>query len=139
MKILNYKIQVATSGAGDFKDITAKVNGFLSKSKLKNGLAAVFVTGSTAGIATLEFEPGLIKDMKEFYENIVPQTKSYHHDAAWGDANGFSHIRSALQGTSFTVPFEDKKLTLGTWQQIVLCEFDNRPRNRQIVIQLMGE
>jgi secondary thiamine-phosphate synthase enzyme len=138
MKILNYKINISTGGAGDFKDITGEIERFLSKSKLQNGLVTVFAIGSTCGITTLEFESGLIKDLKEFYERLVPSGKTYHHDATWGDANGFSHIRSALQGASFTVPFENAKLALGTWQQIVFCEFDNRPRTRKIAVQVMG-
>lgn len=99
----------------------------------------VFVGGSTAGITTFEYEPGLVQDVADLYEKIIPSSKHYHHDETWGDANGYSHLRASLTGPSLTVPFEEGRLLLGTWQQIVLAEFDNRPRKRQIVVQIIGE
>ncbi len=99
----------------------------------------VFVSGSTAGITTLEYEPGLVRDVGEFYEKLAPSNRRYHHDDTWGDANGFSHIRATFTGQSLTIPFEDGKLLLGTWQQVVLAEFDNRPRKREITVQIIGE
>jgi secondary thiamine-phosphate synthase enzyme len=99
----------------------------------------VFISGSTAGITTFEYEPGLVRDLKEFYDKIAPPSVHYHHDETWGDANGFSHVRATLTGPSLVIPFEKGKLLLGTWQQIVLMEFDNRPRSREVVVQLMGE
>jgi secondary thiamine-phosphate synthase enzyme len=99
----------------------------------------LFVSGSTAGITTFEYEPGLIQDLKEFYDKIAPSNVHYHHDETWGDANGFSHVRAAFTGPSMVIPFEKGRLLLGTWQQVVLLEFDNRPRKRDIIVQLMGE
>ena len=139
MKIINKKIMLDTKGPGDLINITEEISNILASSGLRNGNLTVFVTGSTAAITTFEYEPGLIKDMKDFYEKLIPSGKHYHHDDTWGDANGFSHIRAALQGPSITIPFEDGRLLLGTWQQVVLAEFDNRPRHRQIAIQIMGE
>lgn len=139
MKIINEKITLKTKGAGDLINITEKISRKLADSGLRDGNITVFVTGSTTAITTFEYEPGLVKDMKEFYERLIPSDKRYHHDDTWGDANGFSHVRAALQGPSLTIPFEDGRLLLGTWQQVVLAEFDNRPRERQIVIQLIGE
>lgn len=128
-----------TKGAGDLINITDKIAQLLQSSKLENGNVTVFNIGSTAAITTFEFEPGLIEDVQEMYEKIVPSNRHYHHDDTWGDANGFSHLRAALQGPSLTIPFEDTKLLLGTWQQVVLAEFDNRPRQRKIAIQIIGE
>ena len=139
MKILHQKVVLQTKGNGDFKDITSKIVKIVESSKLEKGSVTVFVVGSTAAITTFEYEPGLVKDMQDLFEKIIPSNKSYQHDETWGDANGFSHLRAALQGPSLTVPFENGKLLLGSWQQIVLAEFDNRPRERQIVVQVMGE
>ncbi|HBL24451.1 MAG TPA: secondary thiamine-phosphate synthase enzyme [Deltaproteobacteria bacterium] len=139
MKIVNEHREYSTKGSGDLIDITAELIRVLSEARLAVGNMTVFVQGSTAGITTLEYEPGLIADVGEFYEKIVPSDRSYHHDETWGDANGFSHLRATLTGQSLTVPFESGTLLLGTWQQVVLAEFDNRPRKRLIVIQMMGE
>lgn len=99
----------------------------------------VFVVGSTAAITSFEYESGLVSDIRELYDKIAPQNKHYKHDDTWGNANGFSHLRAALQGPSLTIPFENGKLMLGTWQQIVLAEFDNRPRKREVIVQMIGE
>ena len=139
MKILNDKIHLETKGAGDLIDITGRLVDMLEHTKLQTGQVIVFNIGSTAAITTFEFESGMIQDMKELYEKIVPANRHYHHDDTWGDANGFSHLRAALQGPSITIPFEKGKLLLGTWQQVVLAEFDNRPRNRQVAVQIIGE
>ncbi len=139
MKIINKRIRLNTKGAGDLVNITDKIAQLLQSSKLENGNVTVFNIGSTAAITTFEFEPGLIEDVQEMYEKIVPSNRHYHHDDTWGDANGFSHLRAALQSPSLTIPFEDTKLLLGTWQQVILAEFDNRPRQRNIVIQIIGE
>ena len=139
MKIVNKYIELATKGAGDLIDITARISQLLKSSGGKNGSLSVFVIGSTAAITTFEYEPGMIKDMKDLYEKLIPSGKRYSHDDTWGDANGFSHLRAALQGPSLAIPFEDGKLLLGTWQQVVLAEFDNRPRQRRIVVQIIGE
>ena len=139
MKILTKKISLRTKGAGDLIDITAQLTKLLKTTELKSGQVTVFNIGSTAAITTFEYEPGMIKDVQELYEKIAPSNKHYHHDDTWGDANGFSHLRAALQGPSLTIPFENNELLLGTWQQVVLAEFDNKPRTRQVVIQFLGE
>ncbi|MGA2107895.1 MAG: secondary thiamine-phosphate synthase enzyme YjbQ [Syntrophorhabdales bacterium] len=139
MKIVTERITLDTSGNGDFLDITDNVAGSLAKSGLRAGYVLVFVAGSTAGITTFEYEPGLVADLKEFLQRMAPTGKHYHHDDTWGDANGFSHVRASFIGPSLTVPFERSKLLLGTWQQIVLAEFDNRPRHREIIVQIIGE
>jgi len=139
MKIVSSRISLNTSGAGDLINITEELFRILDHSALRNGTMTVFVSGSTAGITSFEYEPGLIRDLHEFYEKVAPSGTHYHHDDTWGDANGFSHVRATLTGPSFVVPFEDGRLLLGTWQQVVLAEFDNRPRKRELVVQLMGE
>lgn len=139
MKVITEKIVISTKGNPDLIDITAKVADILTASGLKNGNLTVFVAGSTAAIATFEYEPGLVADMRDLYEKLIPQNKHYNHDEAWGDANGFSHLRAAIQCPSLTIPFENAKLMLGTWQQIVLAEFDNRPRKREVIVQILGD
>ena len=139
MKIINETIRLSTKGYPDLINITEKISAILKRSGLKNGSLTVFVIGSTAAITTFEYEPGLIKDIQQLYEKIAPSNKHYHHDDTWGDANGFSHLRASLQGPSLTIPFEESKLMLGTWQQVVLAEFDNRPRARKVVVQIIGE
>ena len=139
LKIRAYKITEKTAGFCDIIDITAKVNEHLEKEKIQNGLATLFVSGSTAALTTIEHEPGLIQDLKEFVETIMPSDRRYHHDDRWSDNNGFSHLRASLFGPSLAIPIEDGRLCLGTWQQIVLLDFDNRARTREITVQLMGE
>jgi len=139
MKIINEILKINTKGNPDLLNITKEVQNYLKISKLKRGSVTVFVIGSTAAITTFEYEPGLIKDVRDLYDKLIPLNKHYSHDDTWGDANGFSHLRAALQGPSLSIPFEDGQLLLGTWQQIVLAEFDNRPRARKIVIQIIGE
>lgn len=139
MKVLNEKIALDTKGDPDLIDITARIEEILASTGLSRGQVTVFVVGSTAAITTFEYEAGLIADVREFYGKLIPRNKSYHHDDTWGDANGFSHLRAALQGPSLTIPFEDGELLLGTWQQVVLAEFDNRPRKREIIVQILGE
>ena len=139
MKIITQRISQATKGNGDFIDITGKVAHLVQDSRMQTGNVLVFVVGSTGAITTFEFEPGLLADMKDLYHHVAPSGRHYYHDDTWGDANGFSHVRASLTGPSLTVPFEKGKLLLGTWQQIVLAEFDNRPREREVIVQLMGE
>ena len=139
MKIISQKIVLSTQGDPDLIDITPKIRQALHASGLQNGNLTVFVIGSTAAVTTFEYEDGLIQDMRDLYQKIIPQNNHYAHDATWGDANGFSHLRAALQGPSLVIPFSDGKLLLGTWQQVVLAEFDHRPRRREIVVQLIGE
>ena len=139
MRIVNEKVTFNTNGAGDLIDMTGELHRLLGNSVLIIGNMTIFVSGSTAGIITFEHEPGMIQDLKEFYEKVAPSNMHYHHDDTWGDANGYSHIRAALAGPSLTIPFEEGRLLLGRWQQVVLAEFDNRPRIRQLTIQLIGE
>ncbi|MCM8796045.1 MAG: secondary thiamine-phosphate synthase enzyme YjbQ [Candidatus Omnitrophica bacterium] len=139
MRIINQKIILNTQGNPDLIDITGKIKELLESTGLKKGNITIFVVGSTAGITTFEYEPGMIKDMEELYERLIPKNRHYAHDDTWGDANGFSHLRAALQGPSLVIPFVDGQLMLGEWQQLVLAEFDNRPRKRQIVVQIIGE
>jgi len=139
MKIIHEKLRFNTKGSPHLLNITEDLSRLLASSKLRQGSLMVFVVGSTAGITTFEYEPGLIQDVEDLYEKIIPSSKHYHHDDTWGDANGYSHLRAPLTGPSLTVPFEEGRLMLGTWQQIVLAEFDNRPRQRHLIVQIMGE
>ena len=139
MTIITTRINISTKGFNDIIDITAEIESHLRKCKLNQGQVTAFISGSTGGITTIEYEPGLIQDLPEALEKIAPMKKSYHHDRTWGDGNGYAHIRSALVGTSLTVPFAEGKLLLGTWQQVVFIDFDNRPRSRKIILQFMGE
>ena len=130
---------VATSGQGDAHDITRLVADAVAASDLASGIVTAFVVGSTAGITTIEFEPGAVADFNGLFDELAPREGDYRHHLRWGDDNGSSHVRAALLGPSLTIPFEDGSLTLGTWQQIMLLEFDTRPRKREIVIQIVGE
>ena len=137
--VVTGEINLRTQGDGDIQDITAKIEKQVLDSQLTSGMVTVFVAGSTAGITTIEYEPGLVSDLHSLFEKIAPKNIPYGHNARWEDGNGFSHVRASLLGASPTVPFSDRKMLLGTWQQIVLVEFDNRPRQRTIVVQIMGE
>ncbi|UCG62114.1 MAG: YjbQ family protein [Candidatus Zixiibacteriota bacterium] len=133
------EIKFNTSGPGDIVDVTAEVQKAVRKSGLQSGTVTVFAPGSTTGITTIEYEPGLLKDVPELMEKLIPSDRAYQHDETWHDGNGFSHLRSALIGSDMTVPFVGGKLLLGTWQQIVFLEFDNRARNRHVILQMIGE
>lgn len=139
MKIVNERIALISKGSGDFVDITGEVARLVAASGMQTGSVLVFVGGSTGAITTFEYEPGLVADIGAFYEQLASSRKHYSHDDTWGDANGYSHVRASLAGPSLTVPFEKGKMLLGTWQQIVFAEFDNRPRQREIVVQITGE
>ena len=139
MTVETKRFQISTKGFGDIVDITGQVSREVEASGVADGIATVFVPGSTAGITSIEYESGVVSDLKKAIERQAPMDLHYDHDARWGDGNGFSHVRAALMGASFTVSFNSRQLHLGTWQQIVLCDFDNRPRNREIVVQIMGE
>ncbi|GBD91628.1 hypothetical protein BMS3Abin04_02360 [bacterium BMS3Abin04] len=139
MKIKTLQFGIKTKGHNDILDITSEVQSLVIRSGIREGSALVFVPGSTAGITTIEFEPGLLKDYPEFMEKIVSSNISYEHDNTWHDGNGYAHIRAALQGASFIVPFSNSNLLLGTWQQIILVDFDNKSRNRNIIVQISGE
>jgi secondary thiamine-phosphate synthase enzyme len=139
MKIIPDTIQFTTKGLNDIKDLTGPVSQRLAASRLKDGTVTVFVPGSTAGLTTIEFEPGVVEDFGELMERLVPGDRPYHHDRKWGDGNGFSHVRAAVIGPSLTLPFNDGRLSLGTWQQLVFVDFDNRPRSRTVLLQFIGE
>ncbi len=131
--------EAQTRGPGDARDITGEVAAAIERAGLGAGLATVFVTGSTAGVTTIEYEPGVVADLDTALERVAPRSGDYRHHLRWGDDNGSSHVRAGLVGPSLTVPFRGGQLVLGTWQQIVLLEFDTRPRTRHYVIQLIGE
>ena len=137
--IYTEEISLQTQADGEIIDITAKVQKQLTESGISGGIVTVFVEHSTCGITTVEYEPGLVEDLGKLWERIAPKNEPYAHDAHWGDGNGYAHIRASLLGASLTVPFTNKKLALGTWQQIILVDFDNRPRNRTVVVQVIGE
>jgi secondary thiamine-phosphate synthase enzyme len=133
------EINLRTQADGEIIDISAKVQKQLTDSGITGGIVTVFVQHSTCGITTVEYESGLIEDLGKLWERIAPKNIPYAHDAHWGDGNGYAHVRASLLGASLTVPFTDKKLALGTWQQIILVDFDNRPRSRTVIVQVMGE
>ncbi len=139
MPIKSFGLRVQTAGNCDILDLTERVRQSVIDSGISDGTALTFVPGSTAAITTIEYEPGLIADLPEFFEKLIPSNTTYHHDATWGDGNGYAHLRAALVGASFICPIVGGKLMLGTWQQIVLLEFDNRPRRREIIVQIQGE
>ena len=137
--VITKKISLQSKGQCDIIDITPQVERQVAETNIKNGIATLFVAGSTAGVTTIEFESGVLSDFQGMWERSVPQNIHYDHDRRWGDGNGYSHVRASLLGASLVVPVNDKRLTLGTWQQIVLVDFDNRPRSREIILQIMGE
>ena len=137
--VINSRVQLTSKGHCDIADITQLVAREIGESPISNGIVTVFVAGSTAGITTIENEGGLLHDFHDFWDRIAPVNIGYAHDRAWGDGNGHSHVRASLLGPSLTIPFVDSRMTLGTWQQIVFVDFDNRPRTRDVVIQIIGE
>ena len=137
--VVTKKISLESKGHGEIIDITPDVQKQLAETDISEGTVTLFVTGSTAGITTIEFEPGLLVDFKSMWERTIPPDIPYQHDRAWGAGNGHSHVRASLLGASLVIPFSGKSLALGTWQQIVVVDFDNRARSRQIVVQVMGE
>ena len=138
MVVKNYSIRKKTKGFTDIHDITPEIREKISASGVRDGQVTVFVVGSTAGLTTVEFEPGLVKDLKEAFEKLFPQSGRYHHEQTWHDGNGFSHVRASFLKPSLTVPVVNGELTLGTWQQIVLIDFDNGPRDREVMVQVLG-
>ncbi|MFW6056891.1 MAG: secondary thiamine-phosphate synthase enzyme YjbQ [Chloroflexota bacterium] len=139
MTVHSDEVIVKTEGDGDMVDLTEQVRNHVSASGIHGGLVTVFVTGSTAGITTIEYEPGLVSDLNRAMGVLAPSGVAYEHDRRWGDGNGHSHVRASVLGPNVTVPVVDGKLSLGTWQQVVLVDFDTRPRTRTIVVQVMGE
>ena len=137
--VATVRLHLSTSGQGDAHDITTQAARTLGESGLTSGVMTVFVTGSTAAVTTIEFEPGAVSDFNRLFEHLAPRRGEYRHHLRWGDDNGSSHVRAALLGPSLTIPFVDGKLTLGTWQQIMVLEFDTSARRREIVMQMIGD
>jgi secondary thiamine-phosphate synthase enzyme len=138
LKMKHDNLSFGTAGDTDVIDITRQVADKVAESGMNDGQVLIFVPGSTAAITTIEYESGVVRDLKEAIERIAPKGIPYRHDARWGDGNGYAHVRAALLGPSLTVPFADGHLILGTWQQIVLIDFDNRPRDRHISLHFSG-
>jgi secondary thiamine-phosphate synthase enzyme len=139
MKVITKIVQLRSSKENDIIDFTEQTSEALKESKLENGLVTVFVSGSTAAITTIEYEPGLRHDFPKMLSRIVPKDVQYHHDDTWHDGNGRSHVRASLIGPSLSIPFSNGQLNLGTWQQIVMLEMDTRQRERLITLQILGE
>jgi secondary thiamine-phosphate synthase enzyme len=139
MSVRHLEIRLSTRGEGDMHDLTDRVAQSIASSRISEGIVTVFVPGSTAGITTIEFEPGLLRDFPEAFEGIAPRQGTYAHDQKWHDGNGHSHVRASLLGPSLTVPVVKGQPVLGTWQQIVLVDFDNRPRERDVIVTVLGE
>ncbi len=139
MTVVTKDITFQTKGNCDIIDITPQVAKRVEESGVNDGTVTLFICGSTAGITTIEYEPRLLRDFEDMWDRVIPQSIPYEHNKTWGDGNGHSHVRASMLGASLTIPFVNKRLTLGTWQQIVFIDFDNRPRSRKMLLQLMGE
>lgn len=139
MTVVTKDIILQTKGNCDILDITSQVTRKVEESGVNSGTVTLFISGSTAGITTIEYEPRLLSDFISMWDRVIPQNIPYEHNKTWGDGNGHSHVRASMLGASLTIPFVNKRLTLGTWQQIVFLDFDNRPRSRKMVFQIMGE
>ena len=139
MTVVTRDITFQTKGNCDILDITSEVAKEVRESEVSNGTVTLFISGSTAGVTTIEYEPRLLGDFKNMWDRVIPQNIPYEHNKTWGEGNGHSHVRASMLGASLTIPFVNKRLTLGTWQQIVFIDFDNRPRSRKMVLQIMGE
>ena len=139
MSVVTKKIKVNTEGDTDIIDITSQVKGHVSKSGVKSGIATVFVSGSTGGLTTVEYEPGLIQDLKTYFEKIAPKAGKYEHNLRWHDGNGYAHVRASFLGPSVSIPFVNGEPELGTWQQIIFIDFDNKPRSRELIVQIVGD
>jgi secondary thiamine-phosphate synthase enzyme len=137
--IYSETISLKTKGFTDIIDVTHQVLSVIDRSSIENGLVTVFCPGSTGAVTTIEYETGVLKDLQKAIEKIVPSNIPYEHDRRWGDGNGFSHVRAALMKPSLTVPLTQGRLTLGTWQQIVFIDFDNRKRDREVLVHIIGE
>ena len=137
--VISKKLELQTRGNGDTHDITDAVARVVHESGLQSGTVTLFCPSSTSGLTTIEFEPGAVSDLQHVFDQVVPPGRDYRHNERWGDGNGHSHVRASLLGASLVVPFIGGKLTLGTWQQVIYIDFDIRPRQREIVVQIMGE
>jgi len=139
MSVISVSIKLSTSGNADIQDITHEIARLILKSELNDGIVTLFCPSATSALTTIEFEAGCLSDLRRLFDEIVAPNRDYVHNARWGDGNGHSHVRAALLGPSITIPFVQKTLTLGTWQQIIFVDFDNRSRRRELVVQLIGE
>ena len=139
MSVKTLSLSLSTRGDADIHDITDQIANLISKSGLTSGTATVFCPSSNSALTTIEYESGALSDLRQLFEEIIPVNREYAHNARWHDGNGHSHVRAALLGPSLTIPFVEGQLTLGTWQQIIYLDFDNRPRQRKLVVQLIGE
>jgi secondary thiamine-phosphate synthase enzyme len=139
MATFHKSITLSTKGNCDLIDVTGKIEDIVRESSFEAGICTVFCPGSTASITTIEYEGGLLKDFPDAMDRLVPQDITYEHHLRWGDGNGHSHVRASILGPSLTIPFVNSSLTLGTWQQVVCCDFDNKPRNRRIEVMIIGE
>lgn len=139
MSVITAKIQLSTKGNADIQDITEQVNSAVKETGLQDGIVTIFTPSSTSALTSIEYESGCLSDLRRLFDEIVDPDRQYDHNARWGDGNGHSHVRAALLKPWFTVPFVEGRLTLGTWQQIVFVDFDNRSRRRELVVQVMGE
>lgn len=139
MTVKSERITLSTKGNADMVDITNQVSQVVENSGLEDGVVTLFTPSSTSGLTTIEFESGCIRDLRRLFDEIIDPGRHYDHNARWGDGNGHSHVRAALLGASFSVPFTNRKLILGTWQQIIFVDFDNRSRRREVVLQMIGE
>ena len=137
--VVTVSLSVSTEGQCDLKEITREVGEAIEASGMTGGIVTVFVPGATGGVTTIEFEPGAVRDFQDLMERWIPSDGIYRHNERWGDGNGFSHVRAAFLGPSLTVPFQNRELLLGTWQQIVVVDFDNGPRQRKVILQILGE
>jgi len=137
--VITESVKLSTRGNGEIVDITGQVARKVAESELDDGTVTIFSPSATSSLTTIEYESGLVHDLQNLFDQLVPQDIDYRHNLRWGDGNGHSHVRAALFGASLTVPFVDKRLTLGTWQQIVFLDFDVRPHNRELVLQMIGE
>jgi secondary thiamine-phosphate synthase enzyme len=139
MPVKTFSIQLSTRGNADMHDITDQVASHVIQSGLKDGAATIFCPSSTSALTTIEYESGALGDLTRLFDEIIPAGREYAHNARWGDGNGHSHVRASLLGPSLTIPFTNRRLTLGTWQQIIYVDFDNRPRKRELILQVIGE
>ena len=139
MTVISESISVNTKGNTDIHEITNQITKLVSRRGLMDGTVTIFCPSSTSALTTIEYESGALSDLRRLFDEIIPVNREYAHNERWHDGNGHSHVRAALLGPSLTIPFVDGKLTLGTWQQVIYVDFDNRPRQRELVIQLIGE
>jgi secondary thiamine-phosphate synthase enzyme len=139
MPVITATLQFTTRGNADILDITPRVAQAVSQGGLQNGIATIFCPSSTSALTTIEYESGCLSDLRRLFDEIIPTNREYAHNVRWGDGNGHSHVRAALLGASLTVPFTGARLLLGAWQQIIYLDFDNRPRSRELIVQLIGD